>query len=56
MRKQNVNGEEVGGIVPHITLKSIANDEPPEEEVLVDRPEVRWAPKFRQLAKVHPAP
>jgi adenine-specific DNA-methyltransferase len=26
--------------VPHITLKSIANDEPPEEEVLVDRPEV----------------
>jgi adenine-specific DNA-methyltransferase len=30
----------VGGIVPHVTLKSIANDEPPEEEVLVDRPEV----------------
>ncbi|MBL8525223.1 MAG: site-specific DNA-methyltransferase, partial [Betaproteobacteria bacterium] len=29
----------VGGIVPHITLKSIANDEPPAEEVLVDRPE-----------------
>lgn len=39
-RKQNKNGEEVGGIVPHITLKSIANDEPPDEEVLVDRPEV----------------
>lgn len=38
-RKQNGRGEEVGGIVPHITLKSIANDEPPEEEVLVDRPE-----------------
>ncbi len=38
-RKQNQKGEEVGGIVPHITLKSIANDEPPEEEVLVDRPE-----------------
>ncbi len=38
-RKQNKKGEEVGGIVPHITLKSIANDEPPEEEVLVDRPE-----------------
>lgn len=39
-RKQNRKGEEVGGIVPHITLKSIANDEPPNEEVLVDRPEV----------------
>jgi len=39
-RKQNSKGEEVGGIVPHITLKSIANDEPPDEEVLVDRPEV----------------
>jgi adenine-specific DNA-methyltransferase len=39
-RKQNNRGEEVGGIVPHITLKSIANDEPPKEEVLVDRPEI----------------
>ena len=39
-RKQNNRGEEVGGIVPHVTLKSIANDEPPAEEVLVDRPEV----------------
>jgi len=39
-RKQNKKGEEVGGIVPHITLKSIANNEPPDEEVLVDRPEV----------------
>jgi adenine-specific DNA-methyltransferase len=38
-RKQNRKGEEVGGIVPHITLKSIANSEPPAEEVLVDRPE-----------------
>jgi len=38
-RKQNNKGEEVGGIVPHVTLKSIANNEPPEEEVLVDRPE-----------------
>ena len=37
--KQNKKGEEVGGIVPHITLKSIANNEPPKEEVLVDRPE-----------------
>jgi len=39
-RKQNTKGEEVGGIVPHVTLKSIANEEPPAEEVLVDRPEV----------------
>lgn len=39
VRKQNNKGEEVGGIVPHVTLKSIANDEPPAEEVLVDRPE-----------------
>ena len=38
-RKQNKKGEEVGGIVPHITLKSIANNEPPAEEVLVDKPE-----------------
>ena len=40
VRKQNQKGEEVGGIVPHVTLKSIANSEPPQEEVLVDRPEV----------------
>lgn len=39
LRKQNRKGQEVGGIVPHITLKSIAKNEPPEEEVLVDRPE-----------------
>jgi adenine-specific DNA-methyltransferase len=38
-RKQNKKGEEVGGIVPHITLKSIANNEPAAEEILVDRPE-----------------
>jgi adenine-specific DNA-methyltransferase len=37
--RQNRKGQEVGGLVPHVTLKSIANDEPPEEEVLVDRPE-----------------
>jgi adenine-specific DNA-methyltransferase len=36
-RRQNNNGEEVGGIAPHVTPKSIANNEPPEEEVLVDR-------------------
>jgi adenine-specific DNA-methyltransferase len=39
-RKQNRKGEEVGGLVPHITLKSVANDEQPAMEVLVDRPEV----------------
>lgn len=39
-RKQNRRGEEVGGIVPHITSSVIANDEPPTERVLVDRPEV----------------
>ena len=38
-RRQNKKGEEVGGIVPHVTLESIANDEPAKEEVLVDRPE-----------------
>lgn len=38
-RKQNRKGEEIGGLVPHITLKSIANNEPPKLEVLVDRPE-----------------
>ena len=38
-RRQNAKGEEVGGIVPHITLESIANDEPAKEDVLVDRPE-----------------
>ena len=38
-RRQNRTGEEIGGIVPHITLESIANDEPAKEEVLVDRPE-----------------
>ena len=39
VRKQNKKGEEVGGIVPHITLKSIANNEPAGEKVLVDKPE-----------------
>ena len=39
LRKQNHKGEEVGGIVPHVTLKSIARNEPAKEEVLFDRPE-----------------
>ncbi|MBM7333547.1 site-specific DNA-methyltransferase [Alcanivorax marinus] len=40
-RKQNRKGEEVGGLVPRITLKSIANNEDPETVTLVDRPDVR---------------
>lgn len=40
-RRQNSRGEEVGGIVPHVTLESIAKDEPPKQEVLVDRPEIQ---------------
>jgi adenine-specific DNA-methyltransferase len=38
-RKQNRKGQEFGGLVPHTTLKSIANNEPPAMELLVDRPE-----------------
>lgn len=38
-RKQNAKGEEIGGIVPHVTLKSLANGESPEQEIVVDRPE-----------------
>ena len=59
-RKQNRKGEEVGGLVPHITLKSIANDEQPSMEVLVDRPEVndkvtRVAGPFVVEATIAPA-
>jgi len=39
LRRQNKKGEEVGGIVPHVTLRSISSNEPSDEEVLVDRPE-----------------
>ena len=38
-RKQNSKGQPTGGVVPHITSGTIANGEPPEEEVLVDKPE-----------------
>jgi len=38
-RKQNRRGDEVGGIVPHITLESLSKNETPKERVLVDRPE-----------------
>ena len=37
--RQNKKGEEVGGIVPHVTLESIANNELAKEEVIIDRPE-----------------
>lgn len=39
-RKQDRRGREIGGIVPHTKLETIANDVSPVEEVLVDRPEV----------------
>lgn len=38
-RKQNKKGEEVGGLVPRITLRSIANNEDPDMVTLVDKPE-----------------
>ncbi|MEH3117225.1 MAG: DNA methyltransferase [Methylorubrum populi] len=39
-RKRNNKREEVGGLVPRITLKSIANDEDPKLETIIDRAEV----------------
>nr|WP_240161111.1 site-specific DNA-methyltransferase [Burkholderia sp. Ax-1719] len=59
-RKQNRKGEEMGGLVPRITLKSIANDEQAAVEVLVDRPEerkevVRVAGPFVVEATIAPA-
>ncbi len=39
-RKHNKKGEEVGGLVPRITLKSIANNEEPDMVTLVDKPEI----------------
>lgn len=37
--KTDANGRPVGGIVPHITSSTIANDEPAALETLVDKPE-----------------
>lgn len=59
-RKQNRKGEEIGGLVPHITLKSLANGEPPVSEILVDRPEqvggvTRVAGPFVLEATIAPA-
>ncbi len=39
-RRQNQKGEEAGGVVPHITSSTVANNEPTTQEVLVDRPEI----------------
>ncbi len=60
VRRQNRKGQEIGGLIPHITLKSIANDEAPATEVLVDRPEVnskvvRVAGPFVVEATIAPA-
>jgi adenine-specific DNA-methyltransferase len=38
-RKQNRKGEEAGGLVPRVTLRSITNNEDPEMVTLIDRPE-----------------
>ncbi len=59
-RHQNRKGDDTGGLVPHITLQSIANDEQPATEVLVDRPEVntsvvRVAGPFVVEATIAPA-
>lgn len=64
-RRQDSRGREVGGIVPHITLKSIAQggdegEEEAAEEILVDRPEtagdvVRVTGMFTVEAVIPPA-
>lgn len=41
VRKQNRSGDEVGGLVPRITLKSIANGDEPATINLVNKPEVQ---------------
>ena len=38
-RKQNRRGEDVGGLVPHLTIGSITRGEDPQMVVVVDRPE-----------------
>jgi len=39
-RRTNARRQEVGGVIPHVTLQSITNNERPKEEILSDRPEV----------------
>lgn len=46
-RKQNRKGEEIGGLIPHITASNIAKDEECSVETLVDRPE-----KNNQITRV----
>lgn len=38
-RKKNKKGQEIGGLIPHIVASTIANEEQPLVEVIVDRPE-----------------
>lgn len=38
-RRRTKSGEEVGGIIPHITLASVAGEEPEKQEILADRPD-----------------
>jgi adenine-specific DNA-methyltransferase len=38
-RKQSRSGEESGGIVPRITLATLARGDPPEEMIIPDKPE-----------------
>lgn len=42
-RQQNQRREEIGGVVPHITLESLAKRQTPPEEILVDRPDTASA-------------
>jgi adenine-specific DNA-methyltransferase len=39
-RRRNQRGEEIGGIIPHTMLETIAKGQAPRDEVLVDRPDV----------------
>jgi len=39
-RKKNRKGEEAGGLIPRVTLKTFAKDEDPQVVTLVDRPEI----------------
>lgn len=39
-RQKNRRGDEIGGVVPHITLGNLANNEPTTEEIRVDCPDI----------------
>ena len=55
-RKQNRKGEEVGGLVPRITLKSIANNEQPEMVTfsLIARRPTKRSPVFADPSQSRP--